>query len=121
MIAERKHLLGEGRQADGVVVAIDVGARGLRSVEAQFTRADGRPAVGRDIHKTQWFAANEIGDPVRLYYDPLYAGDASAAILIDRGAWIWANPAFLLLAGIALLGLGVLLALRPRRNGSGST
>ena len=114
MIAERKHLLQEGRLTDGVVVAIDVGVKGLQRAEVRFARADGRSVVGRDVHKTQWFAANDVGDRVRLYYDPLYEGDEPPDILIDRGAWIWANPAFLLLAGLALLALGLLLARRPR-------
>lgn len=112
MIAERKHLLQEGRRTDGVVVAIDVGIKGLQSVEARFDRADGRSLIGRDIHKTQWFAANDIGDTVQLYYDPRYAGVEPQDILIDRGVWIWTNPAFLLLGGIALLALGLWLVRR---------
>ena len=114
MIGERKHLLREGRLTGGVVVAIDVGVKGLQRVEARFARADGLSVVGRDVHNTQWFAANDVGDSVRLYYDPLYEGDEPPDILIDRGAWIWANPAFLILGGIGLLALGLLLARRPR-------
>ena len=109
MIAERRHLLHEGRLTDGIVIAIDVGIKGLKSAEARFTRGDGRVLIGRDIHRTQWFAANEVGDAVRLYYDPFYEGDGRPDILIDRGAWIWSNPAFLLLAGAALLLLGILI------------
>jgi hypothetical protein len=99
------------------VVAIDVGVKGLKSVEAQFTRADGRRVVGRDIHRTQWFAANDPGDAVELYYDPADDGDAPPDILIDRGAWIWSNPALLIVAGVALLALGHFLARQPRRDG----
>lgn len=109
MIAERKHLLYEGRLTDGVVVNIDVGVKGLKRVEARFTRMDGRQTIGRDIHSTQWFVANQRGEAVLLYYDPLYEGDGKPDILIDRGAWIWSNPAFLLLGGIGLIGLGILL------------
>ena len=57
---------------------------------------------------------DDIGDTVQFYYDPRYAGGEPQEILIDRGAWIWTNPAFLLLGGIALLALGLLLARRPR-------
>ena len=113
MIAERRHLLHEGRLTDGVVVGIDVGVKGLKSVEARFNRADGRLVTGRDIHRTQWFAANEIGETVRLYYDPLHQGGAKPDILIDRGAWIWSNPALLLLGGLLLLAIGFLLAKKP--------
>jgi len=120
MIAERVALL-QGRQTDGVVVAIDVGVRGLKSVAAEFIAADGRRLVGKDIHRTQWFAANEVGDSVRLYYDPRYAGDAKPAILIERGPWIWSNPAFLLVAGVLLLWLGIYLARRQKQNGGGRT
>lgn len=109
MIAERRHLLHQGRLTDGTVVAIRVGVKGLKNVEAGFIRADGRRTIGRDIHGTQWFAANDVGDAVRLYYDPLYEGDGKPDILIDRGAWIWFNPAFLLLGGIGLLALGFIL------------
>lgn len=109
MIAERRHLLYEGRLSDGVVVAIDTGVRGLKRVEVRFERADGRQVIGRDIHSAQWFAANDVGDAVRLYYDPRYRGDGKPDILIDRGAWIWSNPAFLLLCGAGLLALGIFL------------
>ena len=118
-VAERKHLLQEGRKTDGIVVAIDVGVKGLHSVEAQFTRVDGRRVVGRDIHRTQWYAANDRGDAVELYYDPADDGDAPPDILIDRGAWIWSNPVLLIVAGVALLALGYYLARQPRRDGGG--
>ena len=115
-IAERKHLLREGRKADGIVVAIDVGVKGLQAVEVQFSRADGRRVVGRDIHKTQWIAANQPGDAVELYYDPADDGDAAPDILIDRGAWIWSNPALLIVVGVGLLAVGFCLARQPRRD-----
>ena len=99
------------------MVAIDVGVKGLKSVEAQFTRADGRRVVGRDIHRTQWYAANDPGDAVELYYDPADDGDAPPDILIDRGAWIWSNPASLILGGLALLVLGLYLARQSRADG----
>lgn len=117
MFAERVELLQQGRLTDGVVVGIDVGVKGLKSVEAEFTAADGRRQVGLDIHKTQWFSANEVGDRVQLYYDPLYHGDAKPDILIERGLWIWSNPVFLLLGGLLLLVLGHYLARQKPRGG----
>ncbi|HKJ51015.1 MAG TPA: DUF3592 domain-containing protein [Gammaproteobacteria bacterium] len=118
MSARRVELLRQGRQAVGVVVAIDVGVRGLKTVVAEFTSADGRRLEGLDIHKTQWFAANEVGDRVTLYYDPLYEGEARPDILIERGLWIWSDPALLIGGGILLLALGVYLARQQRRNAS---
>lgn len=117
MFAERIELLRHGRQADGVVVGIDVGVKGLKRVEAEFVAADGRRLVGRDVHTTQWFEANDIGDQVVVYYDPFYAGEGRPDILVERGLWIWSNPAFLLVGGVLLLGLGFYLARRQRNSG----
>jgi len=110
-------LLEQGRRTEGVVVGIDVGVRGILSVEAEFIAADGRRLVGQDIHKTQWFAANETGDEVILYHDPFFEGDGKPDILIERGLWIWSNPAFLLGGGVFLLWLGAYLARQQRNNG----
>ena len=118
MVDERRQLLEHGAKTDGLVVGIDIGVKGLRSVEAEFADAGGRRIVGRDLHKTQWYSANDIGDTVELYYDPAYSGTAPPDILIDRGAWIWSNPAFLILGGIALVTLGVFIARQSRSNGA---
>jgi hypothetical protein len=104
-LSERQHLLKQGVDTTGVVVGIDVGVRGIRSVEAKFETLDDHVVVGRDIHKTQWFSANEIGDRVALHYDP----QEPEKILIDRGLWVWLNPAFLLAGGVLLCGLGVFI------------
>jgi hypothetical protein len=104
-LSERQHLLEQGVETTGVVVGIDVGVRGIRSVEARFAMLDDHVVVGRDIHKTQWFNANKIGDRVVLYYDP----QEPKKILIGRGLWMWSNPAFLLAAGAFLCGLGVFI------------
>jgi len=117
MLEERLRLLEHGIKTDGVVVGIDIGARGLRSVEAQFTDAGGRSIVGRDLHRTQWYAANDPGDAVELYYDPSYRGRSPPDILVDRGAWIWSNPAFLILGGIALIAFSLFVARQPRADG----
>ena len=109
--AERVELLERGRQTRGTVVDIDVGVKGLKRVMARYTTADGRSPVGYDLHGTQWFAANDVGDEVRLYYDPFDERD-KPDILIDRGPWIWFNPAFLVTCGILLLALGLFLARR---------
>ena len=114
MIAERLELVRHGRLVQGEVVAVETGVKGLKSVIAGFTSADGRKRRGRDLHRTQWIAANEIGDRVMLYHDPNYRGEAIADILIERGFWSWSDPAFLLAAGMGLLFLGVYLA-RARR------
>jgi hypothetical protein len=116
MVAERLELLRQGRQTEGIVVGIDVGVKGLRRVEAEFVAADGRRRIGRDIHGTQWFEANEVGDEVELYYDPFYEGGGKPDILVERGPWIWSNPAFLLGGGVLLLWLGVYLARQQRNN-----
>lgn len=110
-LLERQHLLKNGIETTGVVVRIDVGVRGLRSVEAQFTTTDEDVAIGRDLHKTQWFSANEIDDPVVLYYDP----QSPQAILIDRGIRTWSNPAFLLFGGVLLCVLGLLVFRHTKR------
>ena len=104
-LLERQHLLKHGVETTGVVVGIDVGAKGARSVEAKFETLDGQMVVGRDLHLTQWFDSNKIGDQVSLRYDP----EAPERILISRGLWIWLNPAFLLASSIAVGGLGVIL------------
>jgi hypothetical protein len=101
-VFERQHLLKQGVETTGIVVGIDVGVRGIRSVEARFTTADGHVVVGRDIHKTQWLNANKTGDRVALHYDP----EDPEKILIGRGLWVWSNPAFLLAGGVMLCGLG---------------
>jgi len=116
MFAERVELLRNGRHVEGIVVDIDVGARGMKRVEAEFTAADGRRRIGRDIHVTQWFAASEIGDEVTLYYDPLDVNGSKPDILVERGLWIWLNPAFLLGGGILLLWFGFYLALQRRKR-----
>ena len=104
-VSERQHLLKQGVETTGVVVGIDVGVRGIRSVEAKFITFDGRVVVGRDVHKTQWFNANKIGDRVALHYDP----QDPEKILIGRGFWMWSNPAFLMAGGVFLCGLGVFI------------
>ncbi|MGD2172201.1 MAG: DUF3592 domain-containing protein [Gammaproteobacteria bacterium] len=116
MAVQRVDLLQRGRKTEGVVVGIDVGIKGLKSVIAEYTTLDGRRLRGLDVHKTQWFAANEVGDRVTLYYDPLYEGDAEPDILIERGLWIWFDPAFLFGGGILLMWLGVYLARQQRKN-----
>ena len=104
-LSERQHLLKQGVETTGVVVGIDVGVRGTRSVEARFTTLDGHLVVGLDIHKTQWFDANKIGESISLHYDP----QEPEKILIDRGVWMWSNPALLLAGGAFLCGLGVFI------------
>ncbi len=104
-LSERNRLLQQGVETNGVVVGIDVGVRGIRSVEARFATLDEQVVVGSDIHKTQWVDANEIGDRVSLYYDP----QEPKKILIERGLWMWSNPAFLLAGGFALCVLGIFL------------
>ena len=120
MMMERYELLQHGQQTEGVVVSIDVGAKGLRSVEAEYIARDGRRLIGRDLHKTQWYSSNEVGDEVVLYYDPFYEGQGIPDILIGRGLWIWVNPAFLLCAGVFLLWLGVYLVRAQRGKGGQS-
>lgn len=102
---ERQHLLKQGVNTTGVVVGIDVGVKGVRSVEVRFATLDDHVVVGRDIHKTQWINANKVGDRVTLYYDP----QEPEKILIGRGLWIWSNPAFLLAGGALLCGFGVFI------------
>jgi hypothetical protein len=104
-LSERQHLLQQGVETTGVVVGIDVGVRGIRSAEARFATVDDLVVVGRDVHKTQWFNANKVGDRVTLYYD----SQEPEKILISRGLWVWSNPAFLLAGGAILCGLGVFI------------
>jgi len=104
-LSERQHLLTQGVETTGVVVSIDVGVKGMRRVEVRFATLDDHVVVGRDVHKTQWFSANKIGDRVALYYDPKEPEN----ILIARGVWMWANPIFLLAGGAFLCGLGVFI------------
>ena len=104
-LAERRQLLTHGVETDGVVVGIDVGVKGIRSVEARFETLDDHVVTGRYVHKTQWFDANEIGDRVTLNYDPR----EPEKILIRRGLWMWSNPAFMLAGGAFLCGLGVFI------------
>lgn len=102
---ERQRLLEHGVETRGLVIGIDVGVKGLRSVEARFTTQTGDEVVGRDVHKTQWWAANDIGDQVTLHYDPR----EPRKILIHRGLAMWYNPAFLLGGSLFLLGLMILI------------
>ena len=111
-LQERLLLLEQGLATTGVVTGIDVGVKGLRSAEASFTTREGHTSVGQDIHKTQWFAANEIGDRVSLYYAP----QQPQAILIDRGLAIWSNPAFFLAGGVFLCGLAIFIYRQPVAN-----
>ncbi|NNE36483.1 MAG: DUF3592 domain-containing protein [Rhodothermales bacterium] len=104
-LSERQYLLTQGVKTTGVVVGIDVGVKGIRSVEARFTTLEGLTIVGRDVHKTQWFNANERGDWVTLHYDP----QEPEKILLHRGFWMWSNPAFMLAGGAFLCGLGLFL------------
>ena len=104
-LSERQHLLKQGVETTGVVVGIDVGVKGIRSVKVRFATLDDHVVVGRDVHKTQWFNANKIGNRVALHYDP----QDPQKILIGRGLWMWSNPAFLLAGGVFLCGLGVFI------------
>jgi hypothetical protein len=104
-MSERQHLLSQGVETTGLVVGIYVGVKGLRSVEAEFTTREGDVVVGRDVHKTQWFDANDIGDRVTLHYDP----QEPEKILIIRCLAMWSNPAFLLAGGVFLCGLAVFI------------
>jgi len=104
-LSERQHLLKQGVETTGVVVGIDVGVKGIRSVEARFTTLNDHLVVGRDVHKTQWINANKIGDRVTLHYDP----QEPEKILIGRGLRMWSNPAFLLAGGALLCGFGVFI------------
>ena len=52
MTEKRLYLLG-GETAAGVVVRIDSGIKGLKSVEAEYFTLANHKVVGRDIHKTQ--------------------------------------------------------------------
>jgi hypothetical protein len=108
-LSERQQLLKQGVETTGVVVGIDVGVRGIRSVKARFATLDGRTVVGHDVHKTQWLNANEIGELVALHYDP----QEPEKILIDRGLWMWSNPAFLLAGGAILCALGIFIYKQP--------
>ena len=108
-IVDRQDLLQQGRLTSGVVVGVDVGVRGLKRVKVAFIAADGRRVIGLDIHSTQWFAANDVGDEVMLYYDPDYHDPGPPDILVDRGLWIWSIPLFLAVAGVGLLVLGLYL------------
>jgi len=104
-LSERQRLLQQGVETTGVVVGIDVGVRGIKRVEARFATLDEHVVVGRDVHTTQWFDANKIGDRVTLYYDP----KEPETILISRGLWMWSNPAILLAGGAVLCGFGVFI------------
>ncbi len=104
-ISERQRLLKQGAETSGVVVGVDVGVKGMRSVEVKFATPDDSVVVGRDVHNTQWINANEVGDRVTLHYDP----QEPEKILIGRGLWIWSNPAFLLAGGAILSGLGIFI------------
>ena len=104
-LSERQHLLTQGVETIGVVVSIDVGVKGMRRVEVRFATLDEHVVVGRDVHKTQWFSANKIGDRVALYYDPKEPEN----ILVARGVWMWANPILLLAGGAFLCGFGVFI------------
>lgn len=104
-LSERQHLLKQGAETTGLVVGIYVGVKGLRSVEARFTTLDGEVVLGRDVHKTQWFDANEIGDRVTLHYDPR----EPEKILIGRGLSMWSNPVLLLAGGVIVCGFAVFI------------
>ena len=113
MFSERLELLENSKQAEAIVVGIKTGVKGIKSVRVEFVAANGRQIVGHDIHKTQWFAANEVGDKLNIYYAPDSLDQAAPDILVDRGLWIWFEPLFLLCGGILLLALGVYLARNP--------
>ena len=95
---ERQRLLEHGVETRGLVIGIDVGVKGLRSVEARFTTQGGDEVVGR-------WAANDIGDQVTLHYNPR----EPRKILIHRGLAMWYNPALLLGGSLFLLGLMILI------------
>lgn len=113
MFAERHKLLESGTLTDGIVVGIETGVKGLKSVEVEFADANGRRIVGRDLHKTMWFAANDVGDRLNFYYAPDSLHRAIPDILVERGLWIWFDPLFLLFGGVLLLVLGIYLFRNP--------
>ena len=113
MFSERQELLENGKQAEAIVVGIETGVKGMKSVKVEFVAANGRQIVGHDIYKTQWFAANDVGDRLNIYYAPDSLDQSAPDILVDRGLWIWFDPIFLFCGGILLLALGVYLARNP--------
>ena len=113
MFAERHNLLENGTLTDGIVVAIETGVKGLKSVEVEFADANGRRIVGRDLSKTMWFTANDVGDRVNIYYAPDSLHQTIPDILVERGLWNWFEPLFLLFGGVLLLVLGIYLFRNP--------
>ncbi|MDC1287596.1 hypothetical protein N8198_06905 [Gammaproteobacteria bacterium] len=113
MFGERHTLLESGTLTDGIVVGIDTGVKGLKSVEVEFADANGRRIVGRDLNKTMWFAANDVGDRVNIYYASDSLHQPIPDILVERGLWIWFEPFFLLFGGVLLLVLGIFLFRNP--------
>ncbi|TNE31590.1 MAG: hypothetical protein EP349_03810, partial [Alphaproteobacteria bacterium] len=111
-LVQRLDLIKDGLLTDGVVTGVHIGVKGIKNVEASFDTVDGESVTGRDIHATQWKAANETGEKVRLYYD----SSLPEVILIERGIWMFANPAFFLCGGFGGLVLMLYLwcSLRPR-------
>ena len=116
MFAERLELQKNGIQTDGIVVGIETGVKGLKTVKVEFAAANGRRIIGRDLYKSMWFAANDIGDRLSIYYAPDSLQKEMPDILVERGLWIWFEPFFLLFGGILLLVLGIYLFRKPSEN-----
>ena len=108
-LTERLELLEQGQRVAGVVVGIDIGVKGLRRAEVEFLHADRGPVIGLDLHSTQWYSPNEVGDQVMLFYNPRDRVTERLDVLVDRGGWIWSIPAFLFGAAAVLPLLAVFL------------
>ena len=98
------HLLNNGKRADAVVVAIDVGTKGGKKAVFQFTTASGEQVTSDDLLQ-MFLIRHDPGDAVTVLYDPSNTKIAT----IDIGPWMWQEPGFLYFGFALFFGLGILL------------
>jgi hypothetical protein len=97
-------LVNEGRRADAVVVAVDLGVKGTRKAVFRFVTDMGDEVVATDT-QDMYFVRLHTGEQVGIIYDPA----DPTLVTADLGLWVWQGPMIFCTGAIVLVTLGLVL------------
>ena len=104
-------LINEGRRADAVVVAVDLGVKGTRKAVFRFVTDMGDEVVATDT-QDMYFVRLHTGEQVGVIYDPV----DPTLVTADLGLWVWQGPAIFLFGFVFLMALGLLVPRMKKRD-----